>query len=186
MIAVLKREIYAGLGLFSSRFKLTIRVRMNTAPPGSFYFSLFRIENEELWDTIKQNAAQLVGFRVIELVVEAHRRTDQTNYDPCPDSLPGGSNTPPVQTDYDPWAGSTPVPNYTTPVHIDYDPWEDSTPVNTDTPPHQIPGVNAEQSDHDHGYDTSSTDDDDDPMEGQDLHMDEVEAEINVQEILKE
>ena len=119
--AVLKREIYVGLGLFSSRFKLTIRIRMNTAPPGSFYFSLFRIENEELWDTIKQNAAQLVGFRVIELVVEAHRRTDQTNYDPCPDSLPGGSNTPPVQTDYDPWAGSTPVPNYTTPVQNDYD-----------------------------------------------------------------
>ena len=86
----------------------------------------------------------MAGFRVIELVAEAHQRTNQASYDPCPNSLPGGSNTPPVQT----------------------------------------PEVDCEQSEQDTGSDTSSFDDDD-SVEGEDPNMDEVEAEMNAQEILK-
>ena len=181
---VVRRQIYAGLELLPSRVKLTIRIRMNTGQPGSYHFSLFRIENEETWGTIKQTATQVAGFRVIELVAEAHQRTSQRSYDPCPDSLPGGSNTPPVQTDCDPYSGSVPVPTYTPPVQTGDDPWSDSTPVPRYTAPVQTPEVDCEQSEQDTGSDTSSFDDDD-SVEAVDPDMDEVEAEMNAQEILK-
>ena len=158
---VVRRQIYARLELLPSQVKLTIRVRMNTGQPGSYHFSLFRIENEETWGTIKQTATQVAGFRVIELVAEAHQRTSQRSYDPCPDSLPGGSNTPPVQTDCDPYSGSVPIPTYTPPIQTGDDPWSGSTPVPRYTAPVQTPEVDCEQSEQDTGSDTSSFDDDD-------------------------
>ncbi len=124
--AIIRRQIYVGLELLPSRVKLTIRVRMNTAQPGSYHFSLFRIENEETWDVIKQTAAQVAGFKVIELVAEAHQGRTQISYDPCLDSLPGGSNTPSVQTGFHPDSGSVPVPTYTPPVQAGDDPCEQS------------------------------------------------------------
>jgi len=163
--AIIRRQIYVGLKLLPSRVKLTIRVRMNTAQPGSYHFSLFRIENEETWDVIKQTATQVAGFKVIELVAEAHQGRNQSSYDPCPDSLPGGSNTPSVQTGFHPDSGSVPVPTYTPPVQAGDDP--------------------CEQSDQDRESDTGSSNDDD-SAEAWDADMDEAEAEMNAQEILKD
>jgi len=51
----------------------------------------------------------VAGFKVIELAAEAHHGRNQMGYDPCPDSLPGGSNTPSVQIDFHPDSGSVPT-----------------------------------------------------------------------------
>ena len=94
----LRRQIHAHLELLPTEYKLTIKARLNTAPPGTPYFySLFPVECLEIWEMVIENATPMVKFSVIELIIDSKRITSETNYYPYPGSIAGSSSTPPFQ-----------------------------------------------------------------------------------------
>jgi hypothetical protein len=93
----LKRHICGGIHLLPSQFDLTIRARLNTAPPGSVEkFQLFNIDHEMVWQMMLQHATPVLNFKLLELVVESVPVVSQNNYDPYPGSEPGSSRDRPV------------------------------------------------------------------------------------------
>src|ERR1017187_8282820 len=88
----LRKHIYAGIRLLPSRFDLTIRARLNTAPPDSAEkYQLFNIDHERIWHMVLGLATPVLNFKLLELVVESVPVVSQTNYDPYPGSVPGSS-----------------------------------------------------------------------------------------------
>ena len=95
-----RRQIYVGLGLLPSQFKLNISARLNTGGIASFFYNLLGVDNDVIWKLVIQNATQLINFRMLEVVVESTPNIDNTSYDPNPNSIPGEPNSPP-RNDYD-------------------------------------------------------------------------------------
>jgi len=166
----LRRHIYAGCRLLPSQVDLTINARLNTAPPGSAEkYRLFGIDHEMIWHMVLQNATPVLNFSLLDLVVESVPVNNQTNYDPCPASVPGSSK-------------EIPVPD--SPIGCDDAPVVESPRgINSMTPQNLydlFDRINENTS-----SDSSSDDLGDDPVVGED-DMAEIEDEIRVQEILKE
>ena len=156
----LRRHVYIGTHLLPSQFDLSIRVRLNTAPPGSIEkYQLFKIGDEIVWQMVLQHATPVLSFKLVELVVESVPVVSQNNYDPYLGSVPGSSRDRPV-SDSPIYCD---VPSETT-VSDDLSNYFDQ--LNNDT-------------------DSDSNSDPDGPGVGEE-DMDEIEDEIRVEEVIKE
>jgi len=154
----LRRQIHVHLQLLPSEYKLTIKARLNTSPLGTpQLFKLFTVDHPQIWEMVIGNATPMLKFSVLELVVESERITDQTNMQPEPGMIAGGSRRPTVP--------SSP--------HTDYypDPTEDMDVGFED---------DTSSSDEDMAHGEQGT-----PVDFP-LTQEEIENEIGVQEILKE
>ena len=103
----LRRQIHAHLQLLPSEYKLTIKARLNTSPPETpQLYKLFLVEHPEIWEMVVANASPMLKFSMLELVVESERITDQSNFQPDPGMVAGGSRRPSVSrsphTDHSP------------------------------------------------------------------------------------
>jgi hypothetical protein len=61
----LKRQIHVGLELLLSQFNISISAWINAAPAGldGFFYSLFGIISEKIWEIIKTTASyQILGY----------------------------------------------------------------------------------------------------------------------------
>jgi hypothetical protein len=80
----LKRPIHAVLELLPSQFNISISARINNAPASSgVFYSLFGVISEEIWGIIKITAPyQILGYKILELVVESKLIFMSDYYDP--------------------------------------------------------------------------------------------------------
>ena len=67
----LRSQIYGGLKLIPSKFNITINARINTAQDGTNNYSLYCVDNEQIWSVIKSLAPSIGQYRTLELIVEA-------------------------------------------------------------------------------------------------------------------
>jgi hypothetical protein len=91
----LRKQIHTGLSLLHSKYKLTIKVRINTSQLGSsiYYCSLFCVSSEDIWGVVKISTTPVMGFHIMILVVEFELVPDVTGYDPCSNNVLDSSNS---------------------------------------------------------------------------------------------
>ena len=86
-IVELQSQIYRGLNLIPSQFNLSVKARINKAQDGTYKYSLFCVDNEQIWDVIKSMAPSVGQYRTLELIVEAEpivTNAGTSSYDPTP------------------------------------------------------------------------------------------------------